>query len=53
MAQFLVRQCCEHSKLITANSEEEAIKDAEEIPSEQWEQSWSEIEAEPYTGVSA
>lgn len=46
MTQYEVRMNCEYVITLEADSEEDAITEAEKLPVEEWAQAWSEIEAE-------
>jgi len=51
MTKFLARQSCEYSTIITtAESEEEAVKMAENRVLKHWDQAWSPIEIETEDG---
>lgn len=44
MPRYIIRQNCEYSVLVEANSHEEAENKAANIPIDQWNAAWSTIE---------
>jgi len=46
MSEWVVRTNCEYSFSVEANTEEEAIEEAQKIDYDDWMQAWSPIEVE-------